>query len=401
MAVDNDWTALPEHILINIFSNLSLQDRCNAALTCSTWSSYFDSPYLWRNFTFAFFKEDDARLLTCLTKHGSQLREVDVVLNQKQPHNRENACTVLTSLARCEERRLQKISVQFTTENPLFFQGMEFLYCLAELFGPPDPKIQMVNTLSKVDLSGLSITLDDILLNLLSNQHNETLENVNLQNSPLCCRVSPECVLNLVQKCRRLTHISLHYKSMSEQVLEELSQKDREPLKLLSLACRREEKYHKPISAKSWEKLVDSLPKLKVKFFFDHTIERHRISTILHPRIPVVELCLRTLTELHEEVALVASYYSNTLEHFVVTTKGTDRLQQALLNLVEWSSKLRVLHCYCALDEDTISKIQELRPNLEKCTLKTADEFNAMMPSLIGREARSVATDQQIDENDV
>ncbi|XP_072024347.1 F-box/LRR-repeat protein 8-like [Amphiura filiformis] len=396
MAVEHDWTALPDHILINIFSHLPLHDRCTAALACTTWSGCFDSPYLWRKFIFQFFKEEDARQLMCLTKHGSQLRDVNIVLNQKSQQNRENACTVLSSLARLEERRLQSISIQFTTENPLFFQGMEFLYGLAELFGPPDPQIQMLNTLYEVDLSGLSITLDDILFNLLAIHHNETLHSVNLQNSPLCCRVTPECILNLVQKCRKLTSLSMHYKSMSEGVLEEFAKKDRKPLKMLSLACRREEKYHKPISAASWEKLVDKLPNFQVKFFFDHTIERHRIATILHPHIPVIKLCMRTLTELHEEVAMTAEYYHETLEHFVITTKGTDRLQQALLNLVEISPRLKVLHCYCALDDNTISRVKELCPNLEKFTLKTTDEFNAMMPSLIGREARSVAQNQQI-----
>ncbi len=396
MAVDYDWTALPDHILINIFSHLPLPDRCTAALACTTWAGCFDSPYLWRKFTFQFFQEVDSRQLMCLTKHGSQLRDVDIVLNQKSQHNRENACTVLSSLARLEERRLQSISIQFTTENPLFFQGMEFLYGLAEPFGPPDPKIEMVNTLTKVDLSGLSITLDDILFNLLANHHNETLQCVNLQNSPLCCRVTPECILNLVQKCNKLTSLHMHYKSLSEGILEEFAKEGRRPLKLLSLACRREEKYHKPISAASWEKLVRKLPKLQVKFFFDHTIERHRIALILHPHIPITELCIRTMTELHEEVALAADYYHETLEHFVITTKGTDRLQRALLHLVEISPKLRVLHCYCALDENTISRVRELCPNLEKSTLKTADEFNAMAPYLIGREARSVAQSQQI-----
>ena len=334
-----------------------------------------------------------------LLSTGTQLREVDIELNQKNPLNRENACTVITSLARCEERRLQKIRVHFTTENPLFFQGMEFLYCLAELFGPPDPKIEMMHTLTSVDLSGLSITLDDILFNLLANHHNETLQSLNLQNSPLCCRVSPECILNLAKSCRKLTSLSMHYKSMSGELLEAFSEPNRAPLQVLSLACRREEKYHKAIPSSAWEKFVVKLPELRVYFYFDHTIERHRIPMILHPGIPVVELCLRTLTELNEEVALSAAYYSETLEHFVITTKGTKSLQQALLNLVEASNKLRELHCYCALDDDTILRVKELRPQLEKYTLKTADEFNAMMPSLIGREAQNVAQEQQIVNN--
>ena len=68
--MENDWTMLPDHILINIFSNLPLGDRCKAALSCSMWASVFDSPYLWQRFQFTFSQENDTGQLMCLTKHG-------------------------------------------------------------------------------------------------------------------------------------------------------------------------------------------------------------------------------------------------------------------------------------------------------------------------------------------
>ncbi|XP_022092179.1 F-box/LRR-repeat protein 8-like isoform X2 [Acanthaster planci] len=388
MDLEGQWSDLPDHIIINILSYLSLADRCSAALTCKSWSECFDDQTLWRRFTFHFKTEEDSNQLQCLAKHGRQLRMVTIYLNQQELVNRQNACEVLTGLARCDERRLEEISVTFTMENPLFFQGLEFLSSLAELFGPPDPRAKMVATLTKVDLSGLSVTYRDVLLYLLADNH-PTLQELNLQNTSLMCFISPECMHTVVKKCPKINSLSIHYRSASEELFTEFSSSMRLPLYYLSLACNREEKYHKVIPAESWTSLVSRHKRLRVCLKFDHTIERHRILTILDPQIPLVELHMRTMTELQDEVSTVARYYHSTLEYLAIVTKGTEELKRALLDVVKHSQRLHTLHCYCALDEETIDKIHTLRPQLKKYTLKTAEEFNSLVPTLVGHSARS------------
>ncbi|XP_033626700.1 F-box/LRR-repeat protein 8-like [Asterias rubens] len=375
------WNNLPDHIIINILAFLPLTDRCNAALCCRSWSECFDNPTLWREFTFRFEDARDSIQLQCLTKHGRQLRVAKILCNQKQLANQQNACAVLSGLAKCEERRLEEVTVQFTSENPLFFQGFEFLSSLAELFGPPDPKIKLVSTLTKVDLSGLFVTYQPVLLQLLAD-NNPNLKELNIQNTSLTCLIEPECMLTVVTKCPMISSLSIHYRSTSEPLFLELCDPKRKPLNFLSLACTREEKYHNAITGESWKMLIDRHKRLRVCIKFDHTIERHRILSILQPEIPLVELQMKTMTELYDEVSMVGRYYYKTLEYLSIVTKGTDELKRALLDLVEHSDRLHTLHCYCALDEDSIRRIRTLRPHLRKYTLKTEEEFNLLVPTL-------------------
>lgn len=385
---EGPWINLPDHILVNIFSFLNLSDRSQAACACKAWSETFDTPSLWRRFKFHFFSESDSCQLKCLDLYGSQLRNVCVVLNQKGEDNRRNACEVINRLAESPERRLQDITIQFTTDNPLFFKGMEFMNSLALLFGPPAPSVTMHHQLRKIDLSQLAISISDSTLALIADNH-PNLEVLNIQNQSLTSHISTEHMLDLVRKCKKLRELSTFYKSVSDDAFKAFAEADHTPLEYLSLACRREEKYHKPLSAEAWDILIAASPKLRVSLLFDHTIERHQIRHILHPQIPLTELAMRTMSELHHEVGIVATFYPRTLEVFIVVTKGSESFKTELMRLVSAAPHLRVLHCFCGLDEGTIARIKELCPNLEESTLKTEDDFNEMSRVFVGRAARN------------
>lgn len=383
------WESLPQHVILLIYSRLDISDRFSASLTCHRWSEIFDNPILWRHFTFCFKTKAHTNQLKCLDKHGSHLKSVHVHVDPRVPINCENLCRVITGLARCEERRLQRIGIFFTAENPLFFQGTEIQSSLAELFGPPDPRVSMTGTLTEVDLSGLHVTYTDILLKLLSSNH-PNLEILNIQNISLSCMISSEALLDLVQKCRKLRKLWCFYKSTCDELMEAFVEKDRAPLEFLSLSCQREDKFHKHLSIDSWDKITKALPKLRASFLFDHTIERLDIHSILHHQIPLVELSLRTMSELHREVALVDSYFSQTLEKLTITTKGSKSLEEALVRLVENAVNLKVLHCYCGLSQEIIDKIKTLKPDLVECTLHTEENVEGIV---IGREARATVMD--------
>ncbi|XP_072169676.1 F-box/LRR-repeat protein 8-like [Diadema setosum] len=388
LVVEDLWQSLPDHIVVKIFACLGLKDRYQAGLTCKSWYENFHTPILWRTFDFKFLAEEDSSQLKCIELYGQQLRNVSVILKQTEEANRRNACEVIDQLAECTERRLEEISIQFTTDNPLFFKGGEFLNSLALLFGPPAPNVKVHSHLRKVDLSRMAVSITDILLSLLANNQ-PTLEHLNIQNVSLTCHISDTKLLELVQKCKKLRELSTFYKSVSDDVFKAFADEGHAPLEYLSLACRREEKYHKPLSADAWDILSASSPKLRVSLKFDHTIERHQISHILQPQIPVTELSMRTMSELHHEVGIVAAFYCRTLENFVIVTKGSDLLKRQLINLVSQAPRLKVLHCYCGLDEDTIAQVKALCPSLVDYTLKTADDFHEMQRVFIGRAARN------------
>ncbi|XP_002736196.1 F-box/LRR-repeat protein 8-like [Saccoglossus kowalevskii] len=382
------WSRLPDHILIQFFSYIPLVERWKVALVCKSWQTCFDHPRLWRYFKFRFMEPKDKVKLRCLDKYKNVLKSVVIELQQKEKENRDCACEVITRLARCKERKLQNITLNFVGQNPMFFRGGEFINALAELFGPPDPSCSMVFTLKEVDLSGMSVVYSDILFNLLADNH-PNLEVLNILNTSLncnTCTVKPYCILSVVKKCTKLRELGLFYCSISEEVLLELAEEGRASLQKLSVMCRREEKYGVDIPDSAWETLTKQNPNLKVYIAFDHTCPLHKIQAILQPHIPIKVLRLDTFTVLHNEVFQAAAYYSSTLEEVVVQGKPSADLNRALINLAVSSPNLRSLHCYCVLDKDTVDSILNGCPRLETYTLKTHVENHPWMPILVGRQ---------------
>ncbi|XP_077993882.1 F-box/LRR-repeat protein 8-like [Glandiceps talaboti] len=382
------WSCLPDHIIIHIFSFLPLQERWQTALVCKSWSECFDHPSLWRYFKFIFKEDEDTKKLKCLEKYGNVLKHVEIQVDQKQKINRDNACTIISGLSRCQERKVQNFTLNFIGENPLFFKGGDIINALAELFGPPSLDSNIVFTLKEVDLSRMSVVYSNILFNLLAENH-PTLEKLNILNTSLncnTCSVTPYCILKVVKRCQKLRELACFYCSISEDVLLALAEEDRAPFKKLSIVCRREEKYGKDIPESAWEKLVKKHPDMRVCLGFDHTCPLHKISSILQPSIPVVVLCLDTYTYLGQEVQMASAYYGQTLEKLVLHCKVTPDLQRALLSVAENAPNLKSLHCYSVLDQETIDGILLRCPQLESYTLKTELENHPWMPTLVGRE---------------
>lgn len=47
-----DWNNLPDLLLENIFSYLSMREKYYASTTCQSWFSVFNLPYSWHTFVF-------------------------------------------------------------------------------------------------------------------------------------------------------------------------------------------------------------------------------------------------------------------------------------------------------------------------------------------------------------
>lgn len=362
-----DWAQLPDHVLVAVFSYLAYPDRARAARSCQTWNEVFSSPYLWEHFTFWFYTPRQARALKCLESHGCHLKSVLIELDQSVEGNRDNACKVLEELAQQKERRLKFLKVKFAGENPCFYAGKEFITALMQLFGPPPEKVRMVHQLQEVDLSGLTVGYGDQVLNELSANHSQ-LQNLNIQNNVLVCQVTPECMIRLVQRCRKLKKLSIFKYSASEDMLLALTEEDRVPLEHLSLACRREEKYGKGIGSDMWSAVVKKLPNLRVTLYFDHTCPLLKVGEVMKPEVPVSILRLETFTYIYDEVRLATAYYKNTLEKMVLQTplsRNSPELNAALLELSQACHKLKALHVYCVLEKDTIDKILADHPEMQ------------------------------------
>ncbi|KAL5022650.1 hypothetical protein ScPMuIL_001805 [Solemya velum] len=383
-----EWSSLPEHIILRILSYLSLQEKYHASLTCKMWHTCFNMPELWRKFSFWFYTPSQKRFLRCVEQFGAFLQSIYIELDQEVKGNRENACTVLESMAETSSRSLSAISIKFTGENPLFYAGHEFVKALRVLFGPvnlDDGFGHPTTHLLSIDLSGLTVQFDDSLLHVIS-QNNYNLERLNIQNSVIICKVSPDGLLNLVKSCKRLRDLRVYHCSMSESVLLELCAEAREPIEHLSIKCRREDKFKIELPSTAWSMLVRKSPKLHVTLGFDHTCPLDRVADLLDPEIPVRVLLFETFSEIYKELNLAVKYYSSHLEKLVLNTHNSTELSGALRNVGQHCSKLKTLWVYCVLDKELIEELLDHFPEMCKrksYILKSEMEPEPWLPGFI------------------
>lgn len=379
------WSSLPEHIIVRILSHLPLQDKFYASLTCKLWNSCFHTPALWKTFSFWFYTPSQKRFLRCVEQFGLFLHSIYIELDQEVKGNRENACTVLESMAEISSRCLSEISIKFSGENPLFYAGHEFVKALRVLFGPvslDDGLSQPKTHLLSIDLSGLKVQFDDSLLHVIS-QNNYNLERLNIQNSVIICKVSPDGLLDLVKSCTRLKDLRVYHCSMSESVLLELCAEGREPIKHLSIKCRREDKFKIDLPTTAWSKLVRKSPKLNVTLGFDHTCPLDRIADLMDPEIPVRVLLFETFSEIYKELNLAVDYYGGHLEKLVLHTHNSKELSGALQNVGLHCQRLKTLWVYCVLDRELIEKLLDSFPEMrmrQSYILKSEMEPEPWMP---------------------
>ena len=364
----SDWALLPEHILTEIFSFLSVTSRYHCSLVCQTWSRGIQSSLVWSQFTFSFNEPVNEKFVLAVSKHGHHMRHVSIELDQSVSCNRINACAVILGLAQLPERRIKTLRVTFLGENPLFYGGQEFVNALLVLFGPPPQHCQMFNQLRDVDLGGLTVPYYDKVFITLANNH-RNIERLNIQNKILVCKVTPSCLIHVVQLLRKLRDLCVFNCSLSEDVLLAFTEKDRAPLEHLSIKCRREEKYSKDIGDAAWKAISGYLPDLRVTLIFDHTCPINKVSDVMKPHIPVVELQLETFTYIYDEVGQAAIFYKETLEKLVLHTpisRNSPELNKSMILLAQGCTKLKALHVFCDLNKDTVDTILELHPIMKE-----------------------------------
>lgn len=371
----NSWANLPEHIIASILSYFNHIERCTLALVCKTWFDAFKSPSLWHAFRFDFLVPKEYRFKSFLKQHGHHLRAVTIRCDQEEKLNRNNACKLIHDFRYLPKRRIDSLTVQFTGENPFFYDGKEFIQSLQEFFGPSpeDEKVEkchVISRLKRVDLSRLSVTFNNDLFLCLAEHNSDTLEYLNIQNASLVCKVTTGCILELVQKCRKLKYLATHYVNIADITLLTFTEEGRTPLQHLSVLCRREEKYRNDIESKTWETIAKKLPDLRVTLYFDYSCPMFKVDDILKPEIPVSCLKLLIQARVVQHVYFATRFYNKTLEKVAISTTNSPELENALLHLTSACPKLSVLHVFqCFISSQTREEILKIRPGLKNFTL--------------------------------
>lgn len=366
MELNVDWSSLPTDVVMQVMSYLPPRDRNHASRVCHAWHEAFEHPALWQSFDFWFFLPAHEQSLECARKYGKYMKRIFIGVNQMLKHNRENACALLEVLSRIGRRKITHIEIVFTGENPLFYSGQEFLDGLCIFFSPIAKEVEPpLNTLQHVDLCGLSVPIDEHVIDALSENHRD-LKFLDIQNKVIVCKVTSACILRLVQRCQRLRDLRVYHFSMSDDILNALADDKRGgEIEHLSIMCRREVKYGIDLSDECWEKLTSRVPTLRVTLGFDHTCPFNLIPVIMKSIIPVRTLKLETFAECHDEVNKAATYYSNTLLKLVLRTRNTRALEEALLNVARTCTRLRALLVFCVVSPDVIEEIFRLHPDIK------------------------------------
>ena len=368
---ETKWQNIPEHIVVRILSYLKLSDRRNVALTCKRWWECFDSPVLWQTLKFEFLDSEEFKYTECLENHGEYLRNVYVHCSQADKTNRENACALIRKISNLKVRRLERITVKFTGENPLFYAGHEFIACLRELFEKPKDNCEVLFKLKSVDLSKLPVAYGDDLINCLV-ENNPALDDLNIQNASLVCNVTSACIQNVLRHCRQLRSLALHYTSVTEEILLSLTEEDRVHIEHLSIDCRREEKYVKDISSETWQEIRRKIPELRVTLAFDCSCPMFKVNEILKPEVPVKVLKLELMSRVVYQVYFAAENYYETLEMLSISTTSSRELEQALIHLATRCEALRELCVFqCSISQETADKLLRLRPGIKRLLVKT------------------------------
>nr|CAB3245183.1 F-box/LRR-repeat protein 8-like [Phallusia mammillata] len=362
-----NWSTVPDHILVDIFSYLPVNDRLQSSLVCKSWSECFHHPKLWSKFMFKFDTDIDneGKAITCIEKYCKELKDVEIYVNQAQKISRERALQVMDELTSTQKKKLQKFAFHFTGANPLCFKGQEILDSLKKLFSrKPDEEI--VFQLSYVDLNHCNIALDNDLILTLANQH-QALRVVHLQNSCLVDNVKPSCIKELIQKCPFLEELDIFYHCLNDSVMEAMCEKRKVPFKILSLLGNRSDKYKAMIETEMWKKFKEANSEAQVTLQFHMIMPHHLIIPMLCPGIPLTRLHLKVYGWLTDELNHIGRTYWDTLKFLSFhtsldhSTKAPPGLEPALLDLVSRCDKLEELHCYCTLQSETITRIKTMK----------------------------------------
>ncbi|KAK3085281.1 hypothetical protein FSP39_000997 [Pinctada imbricata] len=274
----------------------------------------------------------------------------------------------IDELASTEDRRLSSVKISFTGENPLFYAGTEFISAMRKLFGAnPEVLSRQCSNITSVDLSGLSVPFDDNIINVLAIHHSKSLQSLKIMNNLLVNRVSPTCLICMVEQCRKLRHLEVYYSSMSDDALLALAEEDRTPLESITLSCKAETRFTLPLTGEAWQQLVAKSPNISITFLFDHTLALDSMSKFLTWGIPVKNLTIENYAEMNDHLLRVSRLYRRSLESLVITTdnsKYSEDIGTALVQVVTKCTKLKKLMVYTTLTKEVVEEIYKILPNL-------------------------------------
>ncbi|BFZ13264.1 hypothetical protein BsWGS_16303 [Bradybaena similaris] len=363
-----DWANLPDLVLIQVFSYLSVVERCRVGATCKHWLQCLEMPKFWTTFKCVFRLPADTLHIKYIKKFGCFISKLTIYIDHTQGNNIYMAIAALKHLSNLKNLQLSYLSIIFKDKSPLCYGGDDFKLALQRLFTKIGEK---KCTLKHLNLPCLAVKFKDKLIDDISSTC-PNLEYLNISRNSFMFSFSPRRMKILALKCREIQVLHLYYDSLSNDVLKALSKAGRKPLQRLGIVCYRSSLHD--LSSEAWSSFLTANPDLKVVLKFEHGCPPHRISKIMKPELPVQELHLTMFNpQISQVINKAVVYYEQMLEKLVVSSNPSRELQESLLDAVLECKKLKALYVHCDLDKDVIDRILELCPQIRdtrNCILK-------------------------------
>jgi hypothetical protein len=319
---------LPELVLVQIFSYLSIDERPALEETCKLWYNILRNSHglafkciiklhalveepvnptqtrlgrvlpRWTRQTRDQTKPKAAidprpygYIQQYLKRFRKDIKYLYIDIEQHDPSCRFVLCQFLKLFGpeQCpRDRHIHSLRLRFISHNPLLMPSHEIIQSLRTFFQYDASKNRRESLIS-CDLSGLMISLDDDTILTLT-KNNPYLRKLNLQDQSLVCILTPFCILQIIDTLKELEDLWVDMISLSDEFILLLIGNDdgeqefirKSPLKHLGVRIRREEKFSDEIDISLWQKLREKYPHLKMTLNFGLTTPLNRIRAYMN-----------------------------------------------------------------------------------------------------------------------
>ncbi|KAF3840800.1 hypothetical protein F7725_006662, partial [Dissostichus mawsoni] len=368
--------------LTHVFKFLDEGDRRSADLVCQRWHNIMHSPSLWRSHTFhlnvrpsKYRQSEFHSSVAYVQSRGVYLERLAVLVNPPSTYSiawrlLRTIKTVFDELTRVRAS-LKSISLtNLELDRPCWTSGLRnsFVIFLVSFLRAQGSK------LDSVCLNGMKIGMIQGLEMLSTLAQSQKRTNHRYYISTLDLKVYRNSNMpRTLSFMKGLTHLSLSYSCLSDELLKALQPRERGlrdfiHLKTLSLWCSLNVPHGQVICGHSWESLASCCPGLKVKIAVDQILNTDRLARILLPEIPLVDFSMTTFYSPNEEWSPRPLFYVM-LPQFRLTLKCltlhlsncSELLDDELLKLVRRCDRLEQLRVWAFLEIRTVQRLLRIR----------------------------------------
>ncbi|XP_071317216.1 F-box only protein 39-like isoform X2 [Trachinotus anak] len=391
----NGWGSLPDVCLRHVFRFLPDCDRRSADMVCRHWHSVMRSPSLWRSRFFHFsgrlskFRQSENCSAVTYARHlGVYLERLEVCVCPPRKfliaqRLQQTICRLFAELTRVRAPLRSLSIVRLDLSRPAWTLVLRnsLVNCLVDFLRRGASK------LTSVSLNGMRNSMQQGLELLSALSHSQrriyprcyvsSLDLVGFFSSALHV-YHDSSVPSALRHLQDLTHVSLSYSCLSDELLMALQQKHRRwrrnssrdgnPLQTFSLYCTLNESHRQVVCGESWAALASSSPGLKVKLTVDQVINTDRLARILQREIPLTEYSMTAFYSPDEDwsakplLCNLLPQYRRSLQYLTLDLSNcSESLDEGLLDLVKVCERLEQLRVWAFLEIRTVERLLHIR----------------------------------------